>query len=141
MLLQYTTIALCLSSDVLGILLERVVSKMREKKEINVEIGLQVRLAREEAKLTQEQLAEKIDVTPQYVSDLERGVVGIAISTLKKLCLALGVASDRILFGRSDDRQTDALEEKFQSLSKEQCILLATIINSFVEAVDIEKKK
>ena len=114
---------------------------MREKKEINVEIGLQVRLAREEAKLTQEQLAEKIDVTPQYVSDLERGVVGIAIPTLKKLCLALGATSDRILFGRSDDRQTDALSETFQSLSKEQCALLTTIINSFVKAIDIEKKK
>ena len=48
---------------------------MREKKEINIEIGLQIKCAREQAKMTQEQLAELIDVSPQYISDLERGVV------------------------------------------------------------------
>ena len=35
---------------------------MREKKEINVEIGERVKLSREQAKLTQEQLAERIEV-------------------------------------------------------------------------------
>ena len=52
---------------------------MREKKEINIQIGEQVRIAREQAKLTQEQFAERIEVSPQYISDLERGVVGISI--------------------------------------------------------------
>lgn len=32
---------------------------MREKKEINIQIGEQVRIAREQARLTQEALAEK----------------------------------------------------------------------------------
>jgi transcriptional regulator with XRE-family HTH domain len=59
---------------------------MREKKEINIQIGEQARIEREQAKLTQEMLAEKIEVSPQYISDLERGVVGIALPTLKKLC-------------------------------------------------------
>ena len=51
---------------------------MREKKEINIQIGEQIRLAREQAELTQEQFAERIEVSPQYISDLERGVVGIS---------------------------------------------------------------
>ena len=38
---------------------------MREKKEINVQIGERIKLARENAKLTQEQFAERIDVSPQ----------------------------------------------------------------------------
>ena len=50
---------------------------MREKKAINIEIGERVKAAREQADITQEQLAERIDVSTQYVSDLERGVVGI----------------------------------------------------------------
>ena len=37
---------------------------MREKKEINIQIGEQVRIAREQVKLTQEVLAEKIEVSP-----------------------------------------------------------------------------
>ena len=72
---------------------------MREKKEINIRIGEQVKKALENAKLTQEQLAEKIDVSPQYISDLERGVVGISVEKLKSLCIALRVSSDEILFG------------------------------------------
>ena len=55
---------------------------MREKKEINIQIGERVKSAREQAKLTQEQLAERIEVSTQYVSDLERGVVGISIPTI-----------------------------------------------------------
>ena len=51
--------------------------------------------------MTQEQLAERIDVSPQYISDLERVVVGTSLTTLKKVCTTLGVSSDRILFGRA----------------------------------------
>ena len=112
---------------------------MREKKDINVEIGWQVRLAREEARLTQEQLAEKIDVSPQYVSDLERGVVGISIATLKRLCFVLGVSSDRILFSQRPENITAAMEEKCRGLSREQFALLTNVVNSFVEAVNMEK--
>lgn len=56
---------------------------MREKKETNIKIGEQVKKARERAGITQEQLAEKIDVSPQYISDPERGVVGISVEKLK----------------------------------------------------------
>ena len=51
----------------------RTVVSMRAKKEINIQIGEQIKAARERAKMTQESLAERIEVSPQYVSDLERG--------------------------------------------------------------------
>ena len=77
---------------------DKVVILMREKKEINIQIGKQVKLAREKSRLTQEQLAEQLECTPQYLSDLERGVVGISVALLKRLCVVLGVSSDDILF-------------------------------------------
>ena len=42
---------------------------MREKKEINIQVGEQIKAAREQAKMTQEILAERIEVSPQYVSN------------------------------------------------------------------------
>ena len=75
---------------------DKVVILMREKKEINIQIGKQVKLAREKSRLTQEQLAEQLECTPQYLSDLERGVVGISVALLKRLCVVLGVSSDDI---------------------------------------------
>ena len=110
---------------------------MREKKEINIQIGEQVRVAREQAKLTQEALAEKIEVSPQYVSDLERGVVGVALPTLKRLCCVLGVSSDQILFGAQLQDRGVILSNACNSLNAEQFELLLEMINCYVKAVKI----
>ena len=109
---------------------------MRVKKEINIQIGEQIKLAREDAKLTQEQFAEKIDVSPQYISDLERGVVGISLPTLKRACIALGVSSDQILFGSRSENRAAAIAKKCNSLSDQQYMLLSDIVSKFVEAID-----
>ena len=108
---------------------------MRIKKQINIEIGEQVKLAREQAKLTQEQFADKIDVSPQYVSDLERGVVGISIPTLKKACITLGVSSDQILFGTKAESRAAVISEKTKVLNDEQFSILSEITGKFVEAI------
>ena len=107
---------------------------MREKKQVNIEIGEQVRLARESARLTQEQLAERIDVSPQFVSDMERGVVGISIPTLKRICTTLCVSSDQILFAAGTDPST-AMLSKCSTLTLEQLTLLSEIIDRYVAAI------
>lgn len=109
---------------------------MREKKEINVRIGEQVKYAREKAGLSQERFAERIDVSPQYISDLERGVVGISIPTLKRLCVVLGVTSDQILFGDrpADDRQ--ALLRRCEQLTEKQFSLLLRLVDTYMEAFE-----
>ena len=114
-------------------------STMRVKKEINIQVGDQIKLARERAKLTQEQFAERIDVSPQYVSDLERGVVGVSISTLKRICIVLGVSSDQILFGSETENRAAAIAEKCKSLSLQQYMLLSEIIEKYVEAIESAK--
>ena len=116
---------------------ERRCCSVREKKEVNVQIGSQVKIARERMKMTQEQLAEKLERSPQFVSDIERGVVGVSIPTLKNLCLALGVSSDSILFAEVPGRGYDAINEKCRSLSDEQFKLLLDIIGKYVEAVNL----
>ena len=113
---------------------------MREKKEINIQIGEQVRIAREQAKLTQEQFAERIEVSPQYISDLERGVVGISIPTLKRLCTSLSVSSDQILFDRKTEHYAAAIGEKCRSLSDSQFHLVLEIIDRFLCAVEEERR-
>ena len=110
---------------------------MREKKEINVEIGARARQAREQANMTQERLAERLECSPQFISDMERGVVGISLSTLKKLCLTLGVSSDSILFGTESETALHALGDRCRVLSKEQFSILAEIIEKYIEAVTL----
>ena len=108
---------------------------MREKKEINIQIGERVRIAREQAKLTQEQFAERIEVSPQYISDLERGVVGISIPTLKRACIILGVSSDQLLFGTVSRDRNHAIEKRCDSLTDEDFAALIEIVDAYSLAI------
>ncbi len=109
---------------------------MRVKKEINVQIGERIKLAREGAGLTQEQLAERVEVSPQYVSDLERGVVGVSLATLKRICLTLCVSSDALLFGSQTQDRSALLAEVTKSLSDSQFRHLTDLTRTFVQAVE-----
>ena len=73
---------------------------MKEIDENSLNMGMRIQHARKAANLTQMQLSEKIDVSPQYISDLECGRVGCSVATLMKLCDTLGVSSDFILRGQ-----------------------------------------
>ena len=114
---------------------------MREKKEINLKIGEQIKLSRENLKLTQEALSELIEVSPQYVSDLERGVVGVSIGTLKKICLALHVSSDRLLFGADSESRSAAIAEKCKSLSEQQFNAVLEIIEKITDMIPSQKEQ
>ena len=81
---------------------------MREKKEINIAVGNHIQLVREEAGYTQDTLSELLDITPNHLSAIERGVSGISLETLQRLCLLLGVSADRNLFGL-DAQEQEAL--------------------------------
>ena len=56
------------------------------KEDINKQIGLNIRYIRKINKLSQEKFAEKLELSTQFISDVERGVQGISISTAVKIC-------------------------------------------------------
>ena len=106
---------------------------MRDKKQVNVEIGDRIKKAREQMNLTQEKLAEKINVSPQYVSDLERGVVGVSIPTFKNICIVLGVTSDYLLFGHVQENDTSKITDCCRRLSIEQYRTVEDIVVRLTE--------
>ena len=72
---------------------------VREKKEINVKTGNQIRIARESAGLTQDRFAEMVSLATKNVLDIEPGVVGSSVGTLVRICETLSISSDSIRFG------------------------------------------
>ena len=64
--------------------------------------GSRIRAQRELLGYTREQLAEKLDVSTQFCSDIELGVKGVSIQTLAKLSDLLNLPTDYILFGESE---------------------------------------
>lgn len=110
---------------------------MREKKELNIRVGARIKQARENAGLTQERFAELVSLATKNVSDIERGVVGVSLGTLKRICETLSISSDSILFGVSEDRNTndpDGLVERLGKLSSTQYKIVVDVVNKLFEA-------
>lgn len=113
-------------------LTEEVV-RVREKKEINIQIGNAIRVARERAGLTQEQFGEMVSLGTKNVSDIERGIAGITVSTLKRICEKLSISSDSILFGDMGRNDIQLLMERLERLSPEQYAAVETFLNHIFE--------
>lgn len=62
-------------------------------------IGRRVRDFRQMRGLTQEKLAEEVELSVPYVSHIERGKKKASISTFIKLASALGITVDTLLLG------------------------------------------
>ena len=117
---------------------------MRKRVDENMyNIGSNIRTARKRADLTQEEMSELIGVTPQYLSDLERGLVGTSIPTLIKICTKLNVSSDFILFGQSDEKSlaNSTLIEKIQRMPKHKADMVETTLNVLFEAMEMDPEQ
>ena len=99
------------------------------KKPLNVALGKRISQARSDAGHTQEWLAESVGVSLQYISDLERGVVGTSIPTLIKICDALNVSSDSLLFEPKEHPDLTLLLDKMSSFSQDDIQRLNRILD------------
>ncbi|HBF4774115.1 HTH-type transcriptional regulator [Clostridioides difficile] len=60
-------------------------------------IGQRIKIARIKKKLTQEVLSEKINVSPQHVSNIETGNSSVSLGTLVAIANTLEVSVDELL--------------------------------------------
>jgi transcriptional regulator with XRE-family HTH domain len=65
-----------------------------QEKLLRKSIGIKIKLARTKASYTQEQLAEKLSLSPRYISQLERGIAFGSATTITSICKALNINSD-----------------------------------------------
>ena len=62
-------------------------------------LGEAIRVRRASLKYSQEKLAEKADLTPAYLSDVERGVATISVDRLVRLAKALDMNLTELVRG------------------------------------------
>lgn len=114
---------------------------MKERKEINIQIGERIQKARELSGYTQEKLADKVDVSTQYISDLERGIVGTSVLTLIKICNTLCVSSDYILMGEKENNDISDVINRLRHLPQNEVKIVENSINLMIEAFQSREKK
>lgn len=98
------------------------------------EVGKRVKLCRKSQKLTQEEFAEKINVSPHYVYEIERGLKTMSLPILGKVSETLNVSADFLLFGERPDTSlpSDSLDLLIDSLSSKNRIAVAKILETLL---------
>ena len=109
------------------------------------EIGERVRSARLAKHLSQAELAEKLDVTPTYISNLEQGKNTMSILVFQKITEALNVSADWLLRANTPelaqiaDAEITALLEDCDAEERE--MLTKTLIHVKAALRQYESKK
>ena len=93
---------------------------MADKELKLVEIGNRIAERRKQLGLTQEALADKGDMTTQFVSYAEAGKRAMRPENLLKISSALEVSADYLLTGEIIDKDLLILSDKLRSLSPTQ---------------------
>ena len=102
-----------------------------------VEIGKRIQGRRKQMGLTQEQLADKMDVSIQMVSNLERGNKSIRIENLIKLSEILNISTDYILTGKETTEDMQVLTEQMASLSQKERKMMKLLMDFCLSENDL----
>ena len=92
------------------------------------EIGKRIMDRRKKLGLTQEALAEKGEVTTQFVSYAESGKRAMRPENLLKISSALEVSADYLLTGEIIDKDLSILSDKLRRLTPSQVRTVEAII-------------
>ena len=100
------------------------------------EMGKRIIDERKKLKLSQEELSEKADVSPQLLSTAERGSKALRPENLLKISIALGVSTDYLLTGDIVDKDLLVISNKFKSATPEQIRTIEEIIDACLKLCD-----
>ena len=99
-------------------------------------MGDRIKEARKKAGLTQEKLAERLDISVEFVGQIERGQKLPGMQVFIKLIEVLNVSADYLLRDSISTGQLfgdNALGSKIEQLSRKERIALEAIIDTYLQ--------
>ena len=99
------------------------------------EFGRRLRNLRKEANLTQEELAEKADISPTFLGEVERGQKIMGLDKFISIVKALGISADYILCNELPTGEPyvfDEITEKLKKLNPKQRKTILDIVDSYI---------
>lgn len=110
---------------------------MDEKKAVDRLVGENIKRERIKAGYTQEKLSEMIGIGTKSLSAIERGTVGVSLVTLLKICRALSISSNSLLFENSAKNDVQSITERLERLEPEQFAIANDILCKVMEAFSL----
>ena len=103
------------------------------------QVGKRLRRIRSQTKLTREQFAEQVGISPQFLAEIENGKKGMSAETLFKICTRFDLSADYILLGKSSTAQlSNPIRTALDNFSDPYIELTEDIIKA-IEKVAIKK--
>lgn len=90
------------------------------KNEFNVNFGERVKYFRNIARLSQAQLAEKLDLSPKTISSIETGKNNINFAKLSKLCNILNIKPYQLFIFEKYIQENDNISKTLESMTYNQ---------------------
>lgn len=97
------------------------------------DMGQRLALRRKQLRMTQEEIANKADLTVQVVSNSELGKTALRPENMLKLCEALEISADYLLTGEISGKDTDMINRKVGELTPRQFQFLEEMIRNFLD--------
>lgn len=106
------------------------------------EIGKRIREEREKFGLAREKFAELLDLSPNFVGQIERGEKKMGLETLVNISECLHVSLDYLIKGVQEKYvQTNKLHRLIEKCSQEEVYLITDMINSMIPHFKRVKEK
>ena len=100
-------------------------------------VGRRIKAAREQKGLTQEALAERVNLSPMHVSVIERGIKPTKMDTFCNIANALDVSADTLLqdvVDHSADSVPSDLDDLMKGLPAKERRKIYHCIKAYIEA-------
>jgi transcriptional regulator with XRE-family HTH domain len=96
----------------------------------NQAIGERIRDEREKLRLTREEFAEMLELSPLYIGQLERGERQMSLNTLVKVSDYLHIPTDYLIYGKTpeNDIEKSRINTLLNKCSKNELSLIENII-------------
>ena len=80
---------------------------MIDLENLKKDLGNRIRLQRKNMNMTQEKLAEKLDISVKHLSEVERGISGLSLENLAKISIILEKSIDYLVKGCTSEIDND----------------------------------
>lgn len=112
---------------------------MDGRKGLNVLIGANIKREREKAGFTQDQFSEVLGIGSKSLSSIERGVVGVSLATLLKICDILHISANALIYEQSRSNDVDSIATQLRMLNAEQLEIVSNVMKNLMKAFSLEK--
>lgn len=100
-----------------------------------VDIGKRIQSKRKACGITQEKLSEMIDVSPSYISEIERGNSISSLSTIAKISQVLDLSLDYLVFGINSSNSNITFSQILKSIPDDKHSLYISLCENIANAL------